>query len=336
MPPAPPAPSLFERIGTAVSNAVSTVSTAVRNTVSTVSNTVTRAVSTASTAVRNTVSSVATTVRNTASTVTSAVSSAASRAYSAATDFVDDARTTIGNGVTRLTTAVSNTASSVAATVRNTASTVSTAARNTTSQIASTVSGAASRVASGRPNATADETPIPPDYTPTPTSTPTFASAPLAPIIQATPTANELAARFAAAKEARTRLAAVAEQRAFEADPMAFVLAEAVPYYNQLLREKYQTTLQEVVNGPGNNPITDSEIDPGLVPAVATGLGGANALFLDSLELDTGHYPNYDPVYLNALREIYPDQYQDALASKEEDAGAGDLLLRLMKFLPYD
>jgi hypothetical protein len=362
---------LFQRLTTAVSNVVTTVTTAVQHTVSTVSNTVSRAVTTASTAVRDAVSTTANRAaalvdelavearqigRSVATTVSQAAAAVGNTVRTMAQSVGNTARSAGSSAVSIVRTEAERAAESVSNTARNVAVSVLTAAREAVAAARMIVQ----RIATHSPQPRFDEevspnilevnsntssTPTPPGSTPTATSTPTVASIPVAPTVQATPTAEELAARFAEAKELRMwqaavneQRAAVNEQRAFNADPLAFVLAEAVPYYDELLREIYDTTLADLVAPPrpANNPISEDEIHPGLVPSVVTGLGGANPLFLVSLELDPAHYPNYDPVYLNALRETYPDFYLDAVASKEEDAGAGDLFLRFVKFLPYD
>jgi hypothetical protein len=163
--------------------------------------------------------------------------------------------------------------------------------------------------------------------TATPTPPPAFAYPPYEREHMATPTptANEIRRKIALADARAERERKRQEDRAFQEDPLGFLLSQAGPYYNEILATKYGTTIQDLVSPPfpKDSPLGDNEIMPGLEPIAATNRNDAtNTFFLDALELDSRRYANYDPVYLEELKAVYPEQYQRAMdAAKDEVVG---------------
>ena len=137
-----------------------------------------------------------------------------------------------------------------------------------------------------------------------------------------TPTADEIRRRIgvrdAELEEERRR----EEDRAFEEDPVGFLLSQAEPYYNDLLKTQYGTSMESLAAPPfpKNNPLDDREVMPGLEPVVATNrMDATNTHFLDALGLDPQRYANYEPVYLEELKRVYPEQFLRASESVNDE-----------------
>jgi hypothetical protein len=163
-------------------------------------------------------------------------------------------------------------------------------------------------------------TPTPPGYKPLSTAGPTIQRIPEP--ATTTPTAWQMEQIIRAAEIARWRQLPLPEHNQADRDDYDILIGEAWNYYDDLYQNTYGTTIMDLVAPPlpHNNPIP--EVMPGLEPATAFNKTGTNTRFVEALGLDITHYPNYDPIYLAELRNMYPEEYEEA-----EEAGDDPLML---------
>ena len=156
-------------------------------------------------------------------------------------------------------------------------------------------------------------------------------TAPVVPEVLRTPTAYEIKLRIAAGQEElRAQAAADEAQRKanedadWEADPLGFTLRASGADYDTRLPLQYGTDIETITGDhgrgiPQDNPIAIKEIYPGAeIWATTNARDPANMIFLDSLGLDRARQVNYDKVYLDALRESFPERYETAMEAAEE------------------
>ena len=137
------------------------------------------------------------------------------------------------------------------------------------------------------------------------------------------PTAEEIRAQLREAAEGRQEAEAQELERKrrledawFADDPLGYALAKSDEIYH---RERIDLR-QLVAWPPSDNPLSSQpfEDEAGLGPVMIFNKANeVNTRFVDSLNLDPGRLSNYEPLYLEALKQKYDELYGQILDSSD-------------------
>jgi hypothetical protein len=172
------------------------------------------------------------------------------------------------------------------------------------------------------PLATSSGTPPPPGQTPTATPSPTMAVLPTAPPTpQGTPTAEEIwAQKRALAERRREEIEAEYRRRQeledawYAEDPMGYTLAK-----NEQVYIGARIDVNYLVSHRMNNPLPPGAFPYATDVMILNNANRVNKLFVNSLKLDSAQYSNYEPLYLERLKQTYTKEYEAAIAKAASD-----------------
>jgi hypothetical protein len=175
---------------------------------------------------------------------------------------------------------------------------------------------------SSPPLTTASETPAPPEQMRTATPTPTISILPTpSPTPQGTPAAEEIwGQKREMAERRREELKAEYQRRReledawYSEDPMGYVMAK-----NEQVYLTARLDVNYLVSNKMSNPLPTSAFPYSTEVMILNNASRVNVLFLRNVHLDPSNFSNFEPLFLEKLKQAYTNEYNAAMVEAASD-----------------